>query len=88
MEEDIKLRPIGIVEKAGEISEIRIFPEYHQGLTAIGDYQKLMVLFWMHIQDNARALAVLVVSTLLTIEPLYSLIFTLPETPELVQVTV
>ena len=55
MEEDIKLRPIGIVEKAGEISEIRIFPEYHQGLTAIGDYQKLMVLFWMRLQDNARA---------------------------------
>ena len=52
MEEDIKLRPIGIVEKAGEVSEISIFPEYHQGLTAIGDYQKLMVLFWMHIQDN------------------------------------
>ncbi len=37
--EDIKLRPIGIVEKAGEISIIRLFPEYHQGLTAIGDYE-------------------------------------------------
>ena len=49
--EEIKLRPIGIVEKAGEISEIRIFPEYHQGLTAIGDYEKLMILFWMHLQD-------------------------------------
>ena len=52
MGENFKLKTIGIVEKAGEISEIRIFPEYHQGLTAIGDYDKLMVLFWMHKQDN------------------------------------
>ena len=50
--EDIKLRQIGIVKKAGEISEIRLFPEYHQGLTAIGDYEKLMILFWMHLQDK------------------------------------
>jgi tRNA-Thr(GGU) m(6)t(6)A37 methyltransferase TsaA len=52
MDEDKKLRPIGVVEKSGEISEIRVFPKYHRGLTAIGDYGKLMILFWMHLQDN------------------------------------
>ena len=50
--EDISVKAIGIVEKVGEISEIRIFPEYHQGLFAIEDYEKLMILFWMHLQDN------------------------------------
>ena len=51
-EYDAKLRVIGVVEKAGEISEIRIFPEYSEGLTAIGDYETIMILFWMHLQDH------------------------------------
>ena len=49
---DAKLRVIGVVEKASEFSEIRIFPEYREGLTAIGDYEKIMILFWMHLQDH------------------------------------
>ncbi|MBA7625242.1 S-adenosyl-L-methionine-binding protein [subsurface metagenome] len=49
---DAKLRVIGVVEKAGEVSEIRIFPEYCEGLTAIGDYEEIMILFWMHLQDH------------------------------------
>jgi len=49
---DAKLRMIGVVEKAGEVSEIRIFPEYCEGLTAIGDYEKIMILFWMHLRNN------------------------------------
>ena len=49
---DARFRIIGVVEKAGEVSEIRIFPEYCEGLTAIGDYEKIMILFWMHLQDN------------------------------------
>ena len=49
---DARLRIIGVVEKTGEVSEIRIFPEYCEGLTAIGDYEKIMILFWMHLQDN------------------------------------
>jgi formylmethanofuran dehydrogenase subunit E len=49
---DARLRIIGVVEKAGEVSEISIFPEYREGLTAIGDYEKIMILFWMHLQDN------------------------------------
>ncbi len=54
MGQDIRIKPIGIVEKAGEVSEIRVFPEYHEGLTAIGDYEKLVILFWMHLQDNEK----------------------------------
>ena len=49
---DARLRIIGVVEKVGEVSEIRIFPEYCEGLTAIGDYEQIMILFWMHLQDN------------------------------------
>jgi len=49
---DAKLRVIGVVEKAGEVSEIRIFPEYREGLTAIGDYEEILILFWMHLQDH------------------------------------
>jgi len=49
---DARLRIIGVVEKAGEVSEIRIFPKYCKGLTAICDYKKLMILFWMHLRDN------------------------------------
>ncbi len=49
---DARLRMIGVVEKAGDVAEINIFPEYSEGLTAIGDYEKIMILFWMHLQDN------------------------------------
>ena len=52
MGEDYRVKPIGIVEKAGETSEIHIYPEYYQGLTAISDYEKIMILFWMHLRDN------------------------------------
>ncbi len=46
------LQYIGVVEKAGETSEIQIFPEFCEGLRAISDYDKIMILFWMHLQDN------------------------------------
>jgi len=52
--EEYWLRPIGFVEKAGEVSEICIFSEYHQGLTAVEDYDKLMILFWLHLRDNPK----------------------------------
>ena len=45
MSVDLRVKPIGIVEKANEVSEIQIYPEYHQGLTAVVDYEKLMILF-------------------------------------------
>ena len=54
MSENFKVKPIGIVEKAGEVSEIQIYPEYHQGLTAVVDYEKLMILFWLHLRDNPQ----------------------------------
>jgi formylmethanofuran dehydrogenase subunit E len=46
------LQYIGVVERAGEISVIQIFPEFCEGLQAIGDYDNIMILFWMHLQDN------------------------------------
>jgi tRNA-Thr(GGU) m(6)t(6)A37 methyltransferase TsaA len=49
---DTILQYIGVVESAGETSEIQIFPEYCAGLQAISDYENIMILFWMHMQDN------------------------------------
>lgn len=46
------LKYIGVVESAGETSEIQIFPEFCEGLQAICDYDNIMILFWMHMQDN------------------------------------
>ena len=52
MGEEYRIKPIGVVEKAGDLSVIHVYSEFHQGLTAIGDYERLMVLFWMHLRDN------------------------------------
>jgi tRNA-Thr(GGU) m(6)t(6)A37 methyltransferase TsaA len=54
MGEDYQVKPIGVVEKAGQVSEIHIFQEYRQGLAAVEDYEKLMILFWMHLRDNPQ----------------------------------
>ena len=51
---EIKLNTIGVVEKTNEVSIIKIYPEYVEGLTAIEEYERIMVLFWMHLQDNPR----------------------------------
>jgi tRNA (adenine37-N6)-methyltransferase len=48
------LKIIGVVKKANETSEIEIFPEYLRGLNAIEDYDKIMVLFWMYLQDDEQ----------------------------------
>ena len=54
MGEDYQVKPIGVVEKAGPVSEIHIFTEYRQGLAAVEDYEKLKILFWMHLRDNPQ----------------------------------
>ena len=54
MNEEYVVKPVGVVEKADQVSEIQIFPEYRQALTAIGDYERIMILFWMHINDNLK----------------------------------
>jgi formylmethanofuran dehydrogenase subunit E len=46
------LQHIGVVERAGDISEIQVFPEFCEGLLAISDCDNIMILFWMHLQDN------------------------------------
>lgn len=51
---EAKLKIIGVVKKANKTSEIEIFPEYISGLDAIEDYPKIMILFWMHLQDDEQ----------------------------------
>jgi formylmethanofuran dehydrogenase subunit E len=54
LNEEYIVKPVGVVEKADQVSEIQLFPEYRQALTAIEDYKKIMILFWMHLNDNLK----------------------------------
>ena len=56
-----ELRFIGEVESAGDISTIRINPEFCPGLLGVEGFSHLIVLYWMHLRDdekNRRALQV------------------------------
>jgi len=50
-----ELRFIGVVEKAGEReARLRVFPEFCAGLKGICDFSHLIILYWMHLRDNAE----------------------------------
>jgi tRNA-Thr(GGU) m(6)t(6)A37 methyltransferase TsaA len=50
-----ELHFIGIVEKAGEQeAKIRIFPKFCAGLKGIKDFSHLIILYWIHLRDNAE----------------------------------
>jgi tRNA-Thr(GGU) m(6)t(6)A37 methyltransferase TsaA len=45
---------IGTVEKAGEQeAEVKIFPEFCEGIKGLRDFSHLIVLYWMHLRENA-----------------------------------
>jgi tRNA-Thr(GGU) m(6)t(6)A37 methyltransferase TsaA len=49
------LKYIGIVEEIEEdISRIRIFPEYREGLKGLESFSHLIVLFWCHLRDDCE----------------------------------
>ena len=52
MEQEGKLDYVGIVEKAGETSQIRIFKQYCEGLTGLDSFSHAIVLYWLHLRDN------------------------------------
>jgi len=55
-----ELKFIGTVEKAGEEeAEVRIFPEFCMGLKGIEGFSHLILLYWMHMRDNAEERSVL-----------------------------
>jgi tRNA-Thr(GGU) m(6)t(6)A37 methyltransferase TsaA len=54
MVEKAELYFIGTVEKAGEqAAEVKIFPEFCEGIKGLRDFSHLIVLYWMHLRDNA-----------------------------------
>lgn len=59
---EAKLRLIGVVEKVNDISVIKIYPEYLEGLTAIEDFKEIMILFWMQLEDNPQGRSKLMTS--------------------------
>jgi tRNA-Thr(GGU) m(6)t(6)A37 methyltransferase TsaA len=49
------LKFIGIVEEIEEdISRIRIFPEFREGLKGLESFSHLIVLFWFHLRDDCE----------------------------------
>lgn len=46
------LRFIGIVESSGELSRIKVFPEYEKRLSSLTNFSHLIILYWFHLRDN------------------------------------
>ena len=47
-----EIRFIGVVEEAGELSKLRIFPEFCLGLQRLNDFSHIIILYWFHLRDN------------------------------------
>jgi tRNA-Thr(GGU) m(6)t(6)A37 methyltransferase TsaA len=48
-----EVRFIGIVEKTEERrAEVRVFPEYCDGLKGVEYYSHLIILYWIHLRDS------------------------------------
>lgn len=47
-----ELRFIGVVESLGELSRVKIFPEFCVGLEKLCNFSHIIVLYWFHLRDN------------------------------------
>ncbi|MBS7658426.1 MAG: tRNA (N6-threonylcarbamoyladenosine(37)-N6)-methyltransferase TrmO [Candidatus Bathyarchaeia archaeon] len=54
-----ELKFIGVVESVNELSKIRIFQEFCDGLQRIEDFSHLIILYWFHLKDNEYERSVL-----------------------------
>lgn len=52
MESSATIRFVGKVERAEDISSIRIYPEFCQALLGVEAFSHLIVLYWMHLRDD------------------------------------
>ncbi|MFQ5888045.1 MAG: TrmO family methyltransferase, partial [Candidatus Hydrothermarchaeales archaeon] len=43
---------IGVVEDAGELSRVRIFPEFCPGLQGLERFSHIIILYWFHLRDR------------------------------------
>jgi tRNA-Thr(GGU) m(6)t(6)A37 methyltransferase TsaA len=55
MKGKIELWSIGVVEKSGEQeARVNVFPEFSAGLKDIEEFSHLIILYWIHLRDNAE----------------------------------
>ena len=47
-----ELRLIGVVESSGELSKVRMFPEFCVGLEGLNNFSHINILYWFHLRDN------------------------------------
>ena len=57
-----KVRFIGVVEDAGKLSRVRIFPEFCAGLQSLGRFSHIIILYWFHLRDTEEERRVLQVT--------------------------
>ncbi len=49
-----ELRFIGLVESSGELSRVKIFPEFCAGLQGLSNFSHITILYWFHLRDNEK----------------------------------
>lgn len=47
-----ELKFIGVVESSGELSRVKIFPEFCVGLEGLNNFSHITILYWFHLRDN------------------------------------
>lgn len=52
MSDKCELRFIGVVESSGELSKVKIFPEFCAGLEGLNNFSHITILYWLHLRDN------------------------------------
>lgn len=52
MNEKGELKFIGVVESSGELSRVRIFPEFCAGLQGLNSFSHIIILYWIHLRDR------------------------------------
>ncbi len=45
---------IGVVESSGELSRVKIFPEFCVGLEGLNNFSHITILYWFHLRDNEK----------------------------------
>jgi tRNA-Thr(GGU) m(6)t(6)A37 methyltransferase TsaA len=49
-----ELKFIGVVESVGELSKIRIFQEFCEGLQNLNEFSHIIVFYWFHLRSSEQ----------------------------------
>lgn len=52
MEGKAEVKFVGVVEVSGEVSKVKIFPEFCEGLKNLEEFSHAIILYWFHLRDN------------------------------------